>query len=366
MIDERIFDGVDNVVPISSAVAARMELAYIDAADLASRPFTPPEFLVAPILPRSGTVLLTGDTGACKTALLFHTAMSLAAYIPVGGRFAVSDDPRPVLILNGEMGSDLAASYVQAAAAGIGVELPRGRMLLEGSDGVSGFRLEGGREALEELIAKISPSAIFFDTQRALFGLDENDAGAVRDACRWLQSIAEQSQLVAVLSHHLRKIGPVSNSSRERVAGSRDWIAAVDVHLAATSRDGRPMHALSLGKTRFPTRDAIAGTEWPIECRLEIGDDAAKSIIVIGEPVASAETSSREDFAAEILARLHSDGPLTTQQLGARGGNAKRVVDQLKADGSVIQVGKAGRAPLWGIPGQDDAPGLEVSNAVNS
>lgn len=364
MSSDALYAGIDNVIPISPDGARRLELCVVDAADLASRPFVPPEFLVTPILPRAGTVLLTGDTGACKTALMVHVALCVAAGSPVGGRFAVSEDPRPTLILNGEMGSELAAAYVQQAAAGIGVTLPRGRVLFEGADGVSGFRLADGRAALEELITAHSPAAIFFDTQRALFGLDENDTGAVRDACRWLQSIAETHQLVNVLSHHLRKLGPVSNSNRERVAGSRDWVAAVDVHLAATSRDGHPMHALTLGKTRFPTRDAIAGTEWPIECRLEIGAGVPRSIIAIGEPAQASETSSRENIAEELRARLESEGPLTTEQLGARSGNAKRAVEQLKAAGSVVQVGKSGRAPLWGIPGVHDALGFENANGV--
>ena len=360
-----LFAGVDNVVSIPAAAVRRTDLCVVDAADLASRPFVPPEFLVTPILPRTGTVLLSGDTGACKTALMIHVALCVASGMSVGGQFEVSDDLRPILILNGEMGCEVAVGYIQQAAAGIGVTLPRGRVLFEGSDGVSSFRLADGREELEELIAAHSPAAIFFDTQRALFGLDENDTGAVRDACRWLQSIAETHQLVNVLSHHLRKLGPVSNSSRERVAGSRDWIAAVDVHLAATSRDGRPMHALTLGKTRFPTRDAIAGTEWPVECRLEIGAvGAPRSIIAIGEAIRTLETSTREDAIGEMRARLEVEGPLTIEQIGARIGNAKRAYEQLCKSGELVGVGKSGRKQLYGLAGLHDKPELVRANGV--
>ena len=339
----------------------------IDAADLVERPYTPPEFLVEPIIPRYGTVLLTGDTGSCKTALMIHIALCLATGVPVGGRFVVRDEPRPILMLNGEMGGDLLCSYLFQAAAGLGIEIPRGRVLFEGPNGVAAFRFGyESRDALEALIERVRPSAITFDTQRALFGLDENDTSAVRAATAWLSRIAEKFQLVAIVSHHLRKLGPVSNSDRERVAGSRDWVAGVDVHLTAKSRDGRAMHALAIGKTRMPTAEAMAGTEWPIEARLELREDPPRSIILVGDPSRAAETQSLDDVVGELRARLEAEGPMTIAEMGATKGNAKRAYEDLRRRGDLIEVGKADRKTLFGLTGIHETHDDETQTRSNA
>lgn len=324
----------------------------VDAADLIDRPYSPPEFLVESIIPRVGTVLLTGDTGSCKSALMIHFALCLATGAPVGGRFAVRDEPRPIVMLNGEMGSDLLRSYLFQAAAGIGIEIPRGRVLFEGANGVATFRFGyESRDALEALVDRVRPSAITFDTQRALFGLDENDTSAVRAATAWLSHLAEKYQLSTIVSHHLRKIGPVSNSDRARVAGSRDWVAGVDVHLAAKSRDGRAMHALAIGKTRTPTVDAMAGTEWPIEARLELREEPPRSIILAGDPARVAETQSLDDVVGELRARLEAEGPMTIAQMGATKGNAKRAYEDLRRRHELVEVGKDDRKTVFGLAG---------------
>lgn len=347
----RAVTGVDDQT--SAALPAAEVLKTVDAAELIAQPYRDPEFLVDSIIPKTGTVLLTGDTGSCKTAFLFHTALCIATNRLVAGRFAVVYDDRPVLIIQGEMGGDLVKSYLHQAAAGLGVTIPANRIYFEGAPtGTATFRFADCRAALESLFSAITPSIVLFDTQRALFGIDENDSKAVREACSWLQGVSERFDLVCVLSHHLRKLTQGgSNSDRERVAGSRDWIAAVDVHLAAKAVSGKPMHALALAKTRTPTRDAIPGTEWPIETRLDMTGDAPRSLIVAGDPAGLPETQPSSDIEAEIRARFEVDGPMTLKDLGARSGNVKRVCEQMRASGDVIEIGKRKNATLWGLAG---------------
>jgi len=344
------------------------QLVAVDAVDLITRPFTPPAFLVNPIVPRHGSVLLTGDTGSGKTALTMHLVLCIITQMPVGGRFMISEDTRPVLVLNGEMGSDLLISYLHQAAAGLGIAtIPRGRLLFEGPDGVAQFCFSESRAALEKLVADVHPCAIFFDTQRALFGLNENDTEAVRAACDWLHDIAEKYRLVNMLNHHVRKLGPVSNSDRERVAGSRDWVAGVDVHLIAKSRDGRPMHALSIGKTRMPTAEAMTGTEWPIEARLELREEPPRSIIVAADPVRASEVSSLEDAIDELVARLEAEGPMTIEQMGATKGNVKRAYESLRQQDRLVEVGKDGRKSILGLVGlhEPDKSAKRTRSAVD-
>jgi hypothetical protein len=372
MVDERLFDGLPRQpIPLRHSQIARNhveipELATVDAADLLDKPYTEPRFIVRSLAPLAGTVLLTGDTGSCKTAFMVHMMVCIATQTTVAGRFDVElNDPRPQLYLNGEMGSDLMRRYLQQAAAGLGVNIKRGRILFEGNDGVAAFRYnEGGaQQQLRTLIELHRPSVVYFDTQRALIGVDENETGAVRNVCRWLQYLSDEFQHVNIISHHLRKIGAVSNSGRERVAGSRDWIAGVDVHLEAKSREGRAMHSLTIGKTRMPTVDAVAGTEWPIEARLELFATPPRSIIIAGEPLNGPDTQPVIDAVDELRDRLEVEGPLSLEAMGARSGKAKRAYDEMRKSGEVIEVGKEGRKTLHGLAGVHDAPEL-LANGV--
>jgi hypothetical protein len=119
-----------------------IETRFIDAADLLAKPYEPPSFLVTPIIPTAGAlVVLTGDTGSGKTALLLHICICVALGLPVAGHFDVSATARPVLYVNGEMSSEVLRMYLHQALAGLGLtEIPHGRFLFEGSDAVATLR----------------------------------------------------------------------------------------------------------------------------------------------------------------------------------------------------------------------------------
>jgi hypothetical protein len=342
----------------------------VDALDLVRQPFIEPAFVVRPLFPERAIVLVSGDVGSLKTAFLIHCALCIAARRPIAGRFPVASGEQCVLYLNGEMGGDRTPTYVQHARAGLGVDPLPGRFVFEGVGGVATFRYGESpelRRRLEVTLDTMRPSVVIFDTQRALFDFDENDAAAVRVTFRWLRELAERFGTCIVVVHHLRKIGAVSNNERERVAGSRDLIASVDVHLAVKSRGGRPMHALQLEKTRAPVQGATAGTEWPIDARLDMSTTPPASLIVANEPTHAAATISTEDAVDELRARLEAEGPLTISEMGASKGNAKRAYESLRDAGELVEVGKDGRKLVFGLAGLHEPAelGLEARSSAD-
>ncbi len=328
-------------------------LQTLDAADLLCQSYEPPKFVVEHLIAERGVTLVSADTGGGKSAFLMHASVALALDALAAGRFETAAAGRPVLYINGEMGRDLLRQYVHQAVAGFGGAVPPGRIIFEGCDGLATFRFnDQDCERLERLIEQIRPAVIVFDTLRALFEIDENDAGEVRRPFAVLLRLCQAYDCAAVVAHHVRKIGAVSNSDRERVSGSRDIIAAVDIHLVLKSRDGRPMHALKVDKTRFPLDGVAAGTEWPITARLESGEPPCSIIIAADATSPEAVAEKVTDAESAILDRLEAEGPLTIVALGADRGNMKRAFEQLKKAKTIVVIGKIERKTLYGLPDQ--------------
>ena len=336
---------------IQRSQTPRQTLRTIDASEITARPYKPPRFLVDHLIPERALVLLSGDTGAAKTAFLLHTCVSAIVGCPIAGQFPSQTDLR-VLYCNGEMGADVLARYLHEAAAGIGVTIPSQRLFFEGADDIASWRFGEDPTALATLVEHLRPNLVILDTQRALLVDDESDTSEVRRVFGWLRTnIVDALGASIVIAHHLRKISAISNSARERVAGSRDLIASVDVHLAAKARDGAALHALRLDKTRSPHEGVCAGTEWPVEARLEPGAPN-RSTFVASAPEDSrpvADTSADDRAADEIRARLEAEGPLTIEDLGATGGAAKRAMRRLKDNDEVTEAGKRGRKTLYAL-----------------
>jgi len=328
-----------------------LPLKTVDAADLLVAEFEPPRFWAQHIGPEASLILLSGDTGSGKTALLMHLSVAAATAMPIAGTFAVVPD-LVVLYVNGEMGSSTLVRYLHEAAAGLGVTIPRSRLYFEGADGVALWRFADSHSALEQLVADLRPHVVVLDTQRALLIEDECDTAEVRRAFGWLRShIVNRYGASVVIAHHLRKLGPVSNGARERVAGSRDIIASVDLHLSVQARSGAPMHALRLDKTRSPLDGVGAGSEWPVEARLEPGAPN-RSIFAAGAPqsaAAAVDASAEERAVEEIRAKLVAAGPTTIEGLKAQSGTARRAWKRLMAAGELVETGKRGRKTVYAL-----------------
>jgi putative DNA primase/helicase len=342
--------------PLVSASGALSDdgFATVDAADLLQRPYAAPRFLVEHLIPERAITLLSADTGAGKSSFLLHTALSIAFALPVAGRFGVAVRDAPLLYLNGEMSIDVLTRFLHANAAGIGVDvadLPKGRLLFEGDSGLTdfflGFNDRGPADRLEQLLERMRPAVLVLDTFRALFEADESKTKEVRTVFAWLRTLTERFNCSIAVAHHIRKLSQVSNGARERVSGSRDLIGAVDVHVALRSLGGQPANYVLIDKTRMPSGGVSAGTEWPLQASWLDGEPP-QSRFAAGEPTRQ-NTAPIETAQQEILDVLNAEGPKTIADLGANGGSRKRALEALRENGSVIVVGKSGRAVLLGV-----------------
>lgn len=364
--DDAVLAGVNAFSP-----SDQQPLELIDAVDLDKLEIPPPSFVVEHLFPIGALVLLSGDTGSCKTAFLVHAMVAFAFGLPVGSRFDVVRGAGPVLYFNGELDPALMQSTMRAAARGLRVrldDLPKGRIHFVGDQGMADLRFKSerpdddARASFEMTLQERRPSIVAFDTCRALFDFDEKETAHVRAEFGWLKSLATKHRCCIVVVHHLRKIGGTSNSERERVSGSRDLVAAVDVHLAVKATNGQPMRALYIDKTRHPLAEVRAGVEFPVEAIFDppaATGECGQSTFVVGAPgLADSMLTSESALQRDLLARLDAEGPLTRNQLGAgdRGsGNMKRAFNELVKRGRIIKTGrKSARSDLWTIAGSND------------
>jgi hypothetical protein len=351
-------------------------MPLVDSTNLASAEYKPPEFLVEYIVPRQGLTLFTGDVGSTKTAFAMQLAVAISTNKPVAGLFATSADPtRPIIYMNGEMGGDEIQRYLKEAIAGLGAAPPSQALLFTGKDGVASFGFgrtpDWRSEAFEAVLKLNCPRLVIIDSLRALSEIDETNLAEVRAFFNWLRYLAIKYNCAFIVLHHLRKLGLI-NSTRERVSGSRDLLASCDVHIAAISSNGAPMHTLELGKTRSPWNGVSQGTKWQIEAKLEFGPNPnlpPKSIFIAKPSLASWPTVSAIDKAkAELRSRLATGVPMTRQQLGAKDGSLKRAFDAMLGVGEIVECGKLGRRTLYTLAGTgkaiDGQPGHESGHDV--
>lgn len=338
-------------------------LIVIDALDLDALDLPEPSYVVEHLLPRGALVLLSGDTGSGKSALMLHASVAIALGCSVGAAFAVMPDPGPVLYLNGELEPGLFRVTLRAAAAGFGAriaDLRRGSVVFQGEHGMATLRFRADhsdvddRRRFEEALRDLRPALVVFDTQRQLFDLDEKEMIEVRSEFGWLKRLAVDYGCCIVVVHHQRKIGQASNSERERVSGSRDLIAAADVHLALKSASSLPATALLIDKTRYPKDEVRAGVEFPVDAIFEPPSDGspgrstfAIGTVRVGDAALTTETAAMRD----MLARFVVEPLLTRNDVGAGNngtGSGKRAWADLVKRGRIVLSGqKKGRSELW-------------------
>ena len=323
---------------------------HIDARDLLARPFEPPAFLLHPIVPEGAIVLVTGDTASGKTSLAIHLALSIAT-----GSLALDRFPARrggAFYVNREMGSNAAQRYVrEAASEGTIVDLPEDWFVFDGCEGFSVFKFWEDPAYLVDKVRELRPALVVFDSQRLALINRENDAETVTQAFDWIRTaLVQPFGISAIVLHHLRKEGAVSNSARERVSGSSAISGQSDVHLAVLARPGKFMHALRVEKNRWPTPGAVEGTVWPIKARLEFGEGNKpnRSTLVAGDPKSNAENRTDEEAkAADVIRAALANGPKPRSELGvSRGGVKRRAYDALRANREIVVLETHGRRQI--------------------
>ncbi|MDE2020737.1 MAG: bifunctional DNA primase/polymerase [Patescibacteria group bacterium] len=187
-----------SAISFSDTIQKQSRFKPIPASDFAQK-FQPPEWLLQDILPKNGTIQLTGPPKSFKTFL----ALDIALGISVGQEtFGQVPAAAPTVYIAGENAPSIALKHVPAWRLARGIEgkipfwivrtMPRAAVLEEIQEAAEEIRKTG-----------IQPALIAIDTAtRALRGLDENsakDMGLFSAACEYLQR--ETHATILVIRH---------------------------------------------------------------------------------------------------------------------------------------------------------------------
>lgn len=206
------------------------DLTFWPAGALASHDFGIPSYLVAPIIPSAGLVLLHGKREVGKTQLALTLALSVMSGSPFLGLYDTT--PGPALLFQVDMQPTMTQDRVR--------KLPE-----------SGLAVLTSPARVDIITQKISPSPalrdaqalrpsiVIIDSLRKIHDYDENDSNAptrVYSACRDLFPGS-----TIVLIHHDRKDGEFTDpAGDEAFRGSGAWLDEPDtgLHLVRTKGDG--------------------------------------------------------------------------------------------------------------------------------
>lgn len=257
--------------PVTGTLDLRPRLASVDFDPNAT--FRPPSWLVKGVFPHQGIALVVGESGAGKTFLAIHTALSIAWGLPFFGRRARQGG---VLYVAAEGGSSV-LPRLRAADSALGAAVASQR-LTGSTPACAPLRIVTEAPNLSRegkpvaLIATIEDAAADFaalgsrlalvviDTwHAAMGGGDENSAADAGAALAPLREAAEAHGALVLVIHH-------SGKDAERGArGSSALPAAADaiISLSVPGHGGpvaKPSDALRAGVVT-KVRDGEAGEQ---------------------------------------------------------------------------------------------------------
>lgn len=221
--------------------------------DYLALPREPEAWIVRPLLPKGGSMLLYGDPKVGKSYL----ALQLAIAISTGSSWLGFEIPTPGPVV-----------YIQ-------LDTPRSLWCLRLEElAKSGAAVQtvyfGDRETLDtwpfdilnpdhsarlqEAVKKLNPIAVVFDTIREAHGSDENDSTAMRNIVAQLTAAVQPSALILVA--HPKKVDPergrdINNDNR----GSNYVVGKMDANLSLRPRslhlNGRAIESGSIKLQRL-------------------------------------------------------------------------------------------------------------------
>jgi hypothetical protein len=369
---------IEPVTPIrrlGSKAVDEDALRTIDLRALLELDLPPPDFVVEHLFPRRSLVLMSGDSGAGKTALIVHAGIAIVLEKPIGNRFEPVAGAK-VLYVNAESDPSLISLSVKQALAGLDATaeaLPWNRWEFVGDQGFADVCLTPGaagdadKRRFEKKIATFRPDVIVFDTHRAIFQVDDRDNIQVSIGLNWLKILAIKFNCCIVVVHHQKKLSAGSNSTRERITGAAAFREIPGVVLSAVSDNGCPMTALNIDKTRFARDDVQTGKAFPVEATFEpprrqpdgtysVGSSAFAILAITEQAPEQTPGEARENRSATHLVAIKAklihwakqrsaDQPFTKMMLEdpksglrAQAADVRKALDELIADGEIAVI----------------------------
>ena len=265
-------------------------------ADLISQEAPPIEWLVDKLIPTGAISILSGDAGVGKTWALLHLAQCVASGRPLFDHFAC---PRGAVLWWDEEGSEMLLRRRLC-------KLHQGLALAEDALPVEflicqGWRLddETSLQKLSQALEKQRPALVIVDSLTRVHNSDENNASEMARLFAQVKRLAAEFGAAFLFTHHSRKLSQVSNRAGQRLRGSTDLRAVVDVHIY--------MSAPAAGKLHFEHDKArYAEAHPPFAVDMTDLDDGA--VLLQFDKELDLESEKTDKTRQDILAALTDAG----------------------------------------------------------
>lgn len=218
-------------------------LAFLPAAELATRTFPATPWLVRGLLTQRALFVVGGEPKTTKTWAAIELGMAIATGTKAFGEFATAVEPAPVALFLAEDSEQATRNRLRALAASRSMRLQdaarriyhRNLAPLDITREDDLARLVAGVRELPE-----PPAALILDPLRDLHTADENDSTAMSRVMHALRALRSVLGCAVVFVHHAAKASESSKSRRpgQRMRGSSVVHGAVDGGLYLTDLTG--------------------------------------------------------------------------------------------------------------------------------
>jgi replicative DNA helicase len=222
----------DRLSKLSKADQTQM-LKVLPISELLSEEVPGVKWIVEGIIPSNGFCMIAGDSGVGKTWLLLDLGTSVAKGVSWLGAFPTIEGP--VLYVDEESGITLLKDRLNKLGRQEDLrDLPIYFSTLEGLK----VDTQQGRAKLRGTIKKYGAKLVVIDSFVRIHGGDENSVVDISKVTEALSRIAREEDCAIVVAHHARKKGLTLNEPGDRLRGTSEIKAALDVHLFVSREKG--------------------------------------------------------------------------------------------------------------------------------
>ncbi len=315
-------------------------IEIVEAADIFA-PLEEPDWLIEGVIRRGSLVELVGYGSSGKSWIAADTLLSVAAGVPMLGRFGTKQGA--VLALDWENGLYEMRRRLQAVAKSRGLWNTPG---LSVSCMPSVYMSDPKFGRVVEALAT-DRSLITIDTLKAASpGIDENDS-SIRGGLDALRRVGEKTGCAFLVLLHSKKVsGSLTTiDAREAGRGSSAIFDAADSVLHITYTEGEPL--------RVQQTKARQGRQIePFSVTILDGDGGAVHVVAEDAPVQETEPgrASFEKICSEVLevirAQPGASGRIVRAQVHSRPGAVGGALELLERHGVIRNTGTEAR-PKW-------------------
>jgi hypothetical protein len=274
-----------------------LDLDFCSAEELLNKNIPELEWLIQDMVTKRGVTFIAGDTGAYKSGLALHMAMSVASD-GVFLKYKVIPKLR-VLYVDEEMGLSTIKTRMLQIKHGQTTEKQLDELFFAS---FNNLKLDSDMYGFEQLIIQTRPNLIILDSLVRFMTGDENSATDAKKCFDTIKYYVKKYGVSFVILHHMRKNG---GNGKNDMRGSSDFSAFAD-NIFISTKKTRDVFELKQVKSRhnpeemlFKIRIQHVGTDG-IRLALDSSENVA-SLSKIGECVNDATSwmTNRMEFTTK-------------------------------------------------------------------